>query len=269
MLVTADFARKARKAKLAVQVSLDGATATTHDRIRGAGVFDRAMAGVKALVSAGVHTTVSMVVYQDNLHELGDFLHLARRLKVTQARFIPLKCIGAAADGSCATVALPTFIASAAHVLADNPALAPLLGQDAIHVLASQCRHPSTSPGCGAGVETLLLDANGKLYPCLNMNRAEYCWGDIRSSGFDLATEWRNNTVLTRLRVEGDQESSTHGCHTCAVRRFCRGGCRGEVLAANRAINDRSPDCQERRQGMLDMCWLLAEHPAWLKTHAR
>ena len=48
-----------------VQVSIDGDRAT-HDRIRGPGNFDRALAGIRHLVRAGVRTYISFTAHRQN-----------------------------------------------------------------------------------------------------------------------------------------------------------------------------------------------------------
>jgi len=72
-LVTAKWARYLRD-KTAVRflsVSLDGATASTHDYVRGvAGSFAQAQAGTRCLVEAGYRPQVIMSLYEGNLNEI-------------------------------------------------------------------------------------------------------------------------------------------------------------------------------------------------------
>jgi len=72
-LITAERARFLReKTSLTfISVSLDGATAVTHDFMRGvAGSFVRAQAGIKHLVDAGIHPQIIMSLYEGNLDEI-------------------------------------------------------------------------------------------------------------------------------------------------------------------------------------------------------
>jgi MoaA/NifB/PqqE/SkfB family radical SAM enzyme/SAM-dependent methyltransferase len=52
------------------QVSLDGASAETNDRIRGAGTFQRALDGARILADRGFAVSLSTVVAEENLAEL-------------------------------------------------------------------------------------------------------------------------------------------------------------------------------------------------------
>jgi len=61
----------------AVSVSLDGATAATHDGVRGiAGHFDMTIRAIRALVAAGVTVQVNTTVMSANLEELPDIAGL-------------------------------------------------------------------------------------------------------------------------------------------------------------------------------------------------
>lgn len=80
---------------LLLHVSLDGCSDTTHDMIRGAGSYDRTMAGLDRLISAGgrvdgIHT----VVNQANLHEIDRIAGLARELGATSWTVFPVAALG-------------------------------------------------------------------------------------------------------------------------------------------------------------------------------
>ena len=65
-----------------VRVSLDGASAATHDFVRGPGNFDRAVAAIRALVEAGFSVRVTTTVFSFSVPEVPDVVRLAGRLGV-------------------------------------------------------------------------------------------------------------------------------------------------------------------------------------------
>jgi SynChlorMet cassette radical SAM/SPASM protein ScmF len=72
----------------AVSVSLDGAVAATHERIRGvAGCFDRTLAGTRALVRAALEPQVIMTLQRSNAEEAEGLVRLARDLGATSVKF--------------------------------------------------------------------------------------------------------------------------------------------------------------------------------------
>ena len=79
-LISADRARYLREKTTVrfLSVSLDGATAATHDYLRGVpGSFAQAQAGIRHLVAAGFHPQVIMSLYEGNLHEIESLAHWA------------------------------------------------------------------------------------------------------------------------------------------------------------------------------------------------
>ncbi len=65
-----------------VQISLDGATAETHERLRLRGDWEKAVAAVKYLMEYGVNTEIVFVPTKFNIHEIGDIIDLAYSLGV-------------------------------------------------------------------------------------------------------------------------------------------------------------------------------------------
>ncbi len=62
-----------------IQISLDGATAASHDVLRGAGRFDAALDGVRASVRGGLPVVLAIAVHRGNLDEVEAMVDLAER----------------------------------------------------------------------------------------------------------------------------------------------------------------------------------------------
>ena len=65
-----------------VQISLDGATPQTHEKLRLRGDWKKAVAACKLLIKYGVNTEIVFVPTQFNIHEIGDIIELAYSLGV-------------------------------------------------------------------------------------------------------------------------------------------------------------------------------------------
>ena len=65
-----------------VQISLDGATAATHEKLRLAGDWEKAVNACRLLIKKGVTTEVVFVPTQFNIHETGDLIDLAGSLGI-------------------------------------------------------------------------------------------------------------------------------------------------------------------------------------------
>ena len=260
--MTPEFARQAADVGLEVQVSLDGATAAAHDALRGPGAFSRARAAVDTLLAAGAHTLVSMVCHAGNVAEVPAFLRLARDMGVAEARFIPLKRL--AGGAGFAPPPLAPLIRQVADLLTAEPALAPLLGRDCVSILARTCHSCSPRQGCGAGTQTLCLDADGRVYACPSLALPELAVGDFtRESAGRL---WRRGKELAQLRPKLGLSARAGTCGRCVVRHWCLGGCRGEAYQLTGDLTAPSPGCADLRAAVLEIFWALAAHPQLLRT---
>jgi radical SAM protein with 4Fe4S-binding SPASM domain len=259
--VTEAFARRAAVLGLQVQVSLDGPTAALHDAVRGRGAFTRAMAGVRTLVQQRAHTILSMVCHRGNLDSLEAYYRFALASGVNEARFIPLKALGGATDGAFAPVPMDELLRRAFAIFQQHPEFLPLAGRDAFTIQAHTCQYSMRRPSCGTGLQTVLLDANGTLYPCLNTNQPAFRIANMREPGFEFRTVWRTSPVLDAIRRHTVLYHSDHPHAGCPVRYWCLGGCRGENFALTGGLENRPPHCAELRRGIIAMFWMLAERP--------
>lgn len=259
--VTPELARRIRRTRLQVQVSVDAADRAGHDHIRGEGTFDRAVEGVRRLVRGRVHTVMSMVCHERNAADLEAFFELAAELGADEARFIPLKLIGGARDSGLRPVPMPRLMRSARELFTRRPELRRLLGRDALSILANTCRYSARRRSCGTGLQTVLLDSDGSLYPCLNMTWPEFRVASIRDGGYDFSRIWRESGTLRDVRSCTSVETAGRACSRCVVRYWCLGGCRGETFAARGDLRPPAPNCADLRRAMLDVMWMLAESP--------
>ncbi|OIJ91709.1 radical SAM protein [Streptomyces colonosanans] len=78
----------------AVRVSFDGPDAASHDRWRGAGSFDRAVAGVRAAVAQGLPVQLHAVLMQSTAHRAQSVVDLAAELGAVGVTFLQMLPIG-------------------------------------------------------------------------------------------------------------------------------------------------------------------------------
>jgi len=77
------IARRLAELKLrSVQISLDGATPETHERLRLRGDWQKAVAACKYLVEYGANTEIVFVPTKFNIHEVGQAIDLAYSMNV-------------------------------------------------------------------------------------------------------------------------------------------------------------------------------------------
>ena len=142
-----------------------------------------------------------------------------------------------------------------------HPEFLAMAGRDAFSVLGATCRLSSRRHSCGAGYQTLLLDADGSLYPCLNTNRPEFRLGNVRDPGFDLGSTWMKAPRLEEFRRATAIDALCGSCEGCVVRYWCLGGCKGETLAQTGSLRAPAWNCEEWREAIVELFWTLAERP--------
>jgi len=95
-LINREIAYKISKSKVkVVSVSLDGATAETHNKIRRNNrAFSLAISGINYLKEAKVKVQINFTIMPDNIREVEEVLSLARNLGVSAVHFFLLVPVG-------------------------------------------------------------------------------------------------------------------------------------------------------------------------------
>jgi molybdenum cofactor biosynthesis enzyme MoaA len=133
---------------LDIRVSLDGFDAAAHDAIRGAGVWDRVMIGLRNLAEAGINPSITVTEAAEGIETSSGrarFLELIRSFGFDKPRLkvLPLFRIGAEAART--------------RAYADWERIAELSGADASVLQCSTCRMVTSK---GVYVCPILIDAD-------------------------------------------------------------------------------------------------------------
>ena len=153
------------------------------------------------------------------------------------------------------------------NLIKKHPDSVDLLGRDYFTILKNTCSLSSKRLYCGTGLRTLLVDADGEVYPCPNHTLAEFRCGNLRKMGFrDI---WLKSPVLKKIRSVYDVNRINDQCPHCEVKYWCMGGCRGEVYENTKDLRSRPARCQEVRNAILEMFWIISEEGELVKNAER
>jgi mycofactocin biosynthetic radical S-adenosylmethionine protein MftC len=218
-----------------VQVSIDGATASVNDAIRGAGSFDAALAAMGELSDAGFgRFKVSVVVTRANAGELDELAAIAATYGA-QLRLTRLRPSGrgvATWDELRPTAAQNRDLY---HWLRDHPDT--LTGDSFFHL--SALGDPLDGLNlCGAGRVVCLVDPIGDVYACPFAIHEQFFAGSVRGEG-GFASVWRDSALFTSLRAPG----SAGACASCGSWDACRGGCMAAKFFTGLPLDGPDPDC--------------------------
>ncbi len=237
---------------LIIQVSLEGAGAKTHDRMRGIGSFARALKGLVLLAEFGLaeQTRVSLTETKDNFLELPDLLKLINSLGIRHLASGTLVMGGRAAKENGQELEQPTplqyqSLLQRLHTDADFKKLcgkpvsiAPLEWHKG--------RADSAAPGCSF-VSNPYITADGTLYPCVMFQIDEYAAHDIYSRPLaEILQEIM--PIWAKLQEESvSRPDRLQACSNCPGKSHCRGGCMGRAYMAHGSLMSVEDRCSLRR----------------------
>ncbi|SPE54722.1 hypothetical protein SBV1_1930040 [Verrucomicrobia bacterium] len=237
---------------LKVQVSIDGATASTNDAIRGAGTFHKATTTVRRLVEQGIPVTLCMVCCRENLTQIPAYFRQARDLGAEQVRFIPLKMLGSGGAGMVTPAPQLDIVKAICRELDSHPEFRPMCRNDLYSIIRAMLRESSRRQSCGSGTQTLLVQSDGTVYPCINTTIPKLRLGSICED---------REPILDRGREFGatlSVDAPSHPCRDCPVKRWCLAGCPGETLQQEGSLSRRHWNCEDLKQTITFVMWRLA-----------
>jgi mycofactocin radical SAM maturase len=218
---------------LYLQVSLDGATARTNDAIRGAGSFERIIAGIELLSSFGFPSfSTNTVVTRLNFKEIVDIYKLGRRYgaKTRLSRFRP------AGD---ARVVWEEYRLSRKEMLELSAFLSAhrdVLTGDSFFSITAEDRRDLGLNMCGAAKMTCSVSPEGDVYPCAFLQDDYFLAGNVTQES--LKSIWENANAFERLR-----SIRIESCDSCVRFNQCHGGCPAVAYFFTRSLHQSDPEC--------------------------
>jgi len=265
-LLTKETVAKLKQAKVNyLDISIDGATAKTHDAFRGVpGAFDKALAGLKNCVEADLCVCIASTATKANFEEFPAIITLAEAIgaeRFTYFNFIPtgrgkahfdqdlspqereklMRYLLARMSSGCKTTILTTA-----------PQLARVglqcQGPGGIGEVTMSMAHMQTVKvtkkavpladfigGCGAGRLYCSLSPQGDVHPCVFL---PVNVGNLKTERFQ--DIWLNSPLFKVLRDRGNLKGT---CGKCEFKFIC-GGCRARSAAYhNGDMLDSDPGC--------------------------
>jgi mycofactocin radical SAM maturase len=234
--ITPERARAlARMDYVDVQVSIDGATAATNDRVRGAGSYASARAAMDHLAGAGFGPfKISVVMTRHNIPELDQFEALAGQYGA-QLRLTRLRPAGRGADTWSELHPTAEQQRQLYNWLIDRPQV--LTGDSFFHLSALGAPLPGLNM-CGAGRVVCLVDPVGDVYACPFVLHPEFRAGSVREPG-GFSGVWRQSGLFSDLR----RPASAGACSSCGSFDACQGGCMAAKFFTGLPLDGPDPEC--------------------------
>jgi radical SAM protein with 4Fe4S-binding SPASM domain len=269
-LIDAETAEQIRDSGIArVAVSLDGATAEVHNKLRNprfrgdrlapakaGGCFEKAIEGIGHLRDKKVPFQINVTLTKHNAGQLEDIYELAKSLGAVAVHIFMLVPVG------CGQELAETDMLSPQQYEQKLLEICKLEGRKEIEIKVTcgphyervvrqnplpnaECRlkienrkskikNQKSSRGCLAGLGVLFVGHQGDVFPC---GYLPVKCGNVLED--ELSNIWYKNEDLARMR---DSDNLEGKCGVCGYRQVC-GGCRGRAYASTGNYMAEEPFC--------------------------
>ncbi len=252
-----------------ISVSLDGASAATHDDFRGMpGAFDAALRGIAAARRSGLPFQINSTITALNAHEIPALHDLAIELGAEAFHPFLLVPVGRGtglADAALSPGDYERVLEEIARIAGRSPLeIKPTCSPHYVRVAArirkeaaSAVSHGPSAPltrgleggarnnpagGCLGGKGFAFISHRGKVQIC---GFLEHKAGDLRDSGYDMKCVWETSPLFLEVR---DTNRYGGACGRCEYVRVC-GGCRARAYAATGDHLGPEPNCTYEPKG--------------------
>lgn len=251
-LLTPEIAARLKEGGIQrLSISLDGATAESHDALRAVpGAYAGALAGIAACREVGLPFQINTTLTRQNLGELPALYELAIKLKAAAHHVFVLVPTGRGLELRDQLLS-PEEYEETLRWLLDRqregrlfikPTCAPqyyrLWRQDAAargeEITPDTHGLEALTKGCLGGQGFAFVSYRGEVQPC---GYLELMAGNIRERAFPEI--WANSPLFQQLRGVDDYQGK---CHRCAYRKVC-GGCRARAYALTGEVLAEDPIC--------------------------
>ena len=264
-LLTKENVKKLKKTGVHyVEVSIDGATAKTHDMFRGvSGAFEKAVTGIKNAVEENLCACIASTATKSNLTEFPAIIDLAEEIgaeRFTYFNFIPTGRGKAHYDKDLSPEERETLMRYLLNRMSKGCKTTILTTAPQLARVALQCQGSSGTGevtmsmahmqtvkvskkavpladfigGCGAGRLYCSLSPQGDVHPCVFL---PINVGNLKTQRFN--DVWLNSHLFNALR---DRNNLKGACGKCFYKYTC-GGCRARANAYCEDIQGDDPGC--------------------------
>ena len=221
--------------KLSIQISMDGASAKSHDLVRGNGSFDLTLRGLDRLVDAGMgpQIRVAFTEMEHNIAEIGRLMERLEPLGIRQ--LVSSTLVKGGRAGRTNRLRLPTAnqYTEIVNRYRSDAAFSTLYDKMG-SIAAIEWYKGRSTPAkrvCSC-IKTPFVTAEGRMYPCVMLLAEKYGIDGIHQRPMA-------DAVLAALPlwaelpiIEHTRRRRLKNCRGCPGEAHCLGGCMGRAYAA-------------------------------------
>lgn len=220
---------------LSIQVSLDGATAETHDHVRGRGSFEQALQGLRLLSEAGLGSQIRLAFTEmrHNIEELPRMFEIMENLGVGKIVSGTLVKGGRAARTNKIDLPKPSqYRELLSRYLTDLKFRTRYKKIGNIAALTWYDGKLNPSGQVCTCIENPFITADGLMYPCVMFLSDEFAARDVHGRPLEEVV-MKTLPLWAKLpKISLRRSAELKECQGCPGRLHCAGGCMGRAYAA-------------------------------------
>lgn len=251
ILITDEIVAKLKKIEKLnnVQISLDGATPEIHDQIRGPGMFEKALRGIRILVSHGIDVKVMFTLQRLNMGEIPRLIDLAIKEKISGITIERMVPTGSGKDKKDAILS-PEELREIFEYISDRSDIEYAKGNKLrvlkyrpLWINIDPCRakvgvptvpHEELGAICSIGYDGLCIMPDASVLAC---RRLPISIGNLKNDSIEKI--WHESELLTQIR---DKKNLKGKCNSCEHIPRCS-GCRSMAFALTGDYLAEDPQC--------------------------
>lgn len=231
-----------------IDISLDGASAETHQFLRGEGTFAQMVKGAEHLVNVGLLVKSATVLHKKNIAEILAILSLGKKLGLSEMYFNQLLPGGRGADiWDDLLISFEEWMDVKGKIREWNkknkkPRAFAENSFDFVRQIPQSLSFKGCDyAGCKAGKRELIITPDGFAVACpLLSTERDFHTLNVRERS--LKEIWHSDEWICKLRDVN--ESTVLGkCKTCPGLSICQGGCHVLALFKRGDLNQPDPRC--------------------------
>lgn len=245
--------------RLRLQISIEGATALTHDAVRGPGSFAATLQGIRLAARRGLgsQTHVAFTEMAHNFDDIPKLLELLGDIGIS--RLVSGTLVPGGRAAAWPQLAAPSTAQASALLDRYHQDRAFRERYDRMAKVSViewyKGRLEPVDRICSC-IENPFISATGRLYPCVMLLSEEYAVAGVFHRTFeDLISEglprWAELPRISRRRM-----TRLDTCEGCSGRHHCGGGCMGRAFAHSGVLMAPEDRCALRKAAY---CWKPAD----------
>jgi len=244
--INEEMAKAIRKAGInQVQLSIDGASASVNDAIRGKGSFKAAIRASNLLKKEGINFSTSMVITSTNYFQSLEFVRMSESLGASAATLIAAQPFGNATNKIVPT--RPEVQEAYDLLKYYKPKVNLILNgfrfylkdffQTGLKLDRTLNKSKKDASVCQAGKSRFVINSNGDLYGCELLMEPAFKEGNALNDS--LNDIWNNGFSIFR----GRNSSEIYGCDSCQLSKICNSGCPARTYRFYGSFSHMDPLC--------------------------